>query len=523
MRKCLLIILSLSLLVSCRERNSATTGGFESNAELLHIASKDDPESLDPRKVRDLGSVTYLHMLYEGLTRLDFQGKPIPALAKEWEVSPDQKTYTLRLRESRWSNGQSLTAEDFIRTWKSVLSPNFAAPNAYQFYLIKGAKAAKLGQSSLDDVGMYAPDPHTLVIELSEPAPFFPELLAAHFFYPVPSNFDPKTPVGTGPFTFNQSQPGYEWSFKKNPHYWDEHEVHLDGVVVAIVDNHTALRLFENREIDWIGSPLGSIPQEAIIPLKKRHQLQAVLGAGVHWLRVNTHDPLLKSNSLRKALALAINRKQLVDYVLQGNQKKAESILPPSFSQRHNGLLVDGDIPVAWELFQKALAEMDLSKDDLGDITLIYPTDERSHKIAQTLQQQWFKALGITIKLQRLESQLFLEKVRSRSYQLATGSWYADFRDPINFLEIFKNKAVSTNMTNWENQVFTELLQQSAVERNPQKRLALLNQAEEILMAEMPVIPLYFASFNYVKDVTLLGVLFSDLGYLDFKYAFFSD
>src|SRR5262249_28447106 len=148
--------------------------------------------------------------------------------------------------------------------------------------------------------------------------------------------------------------------------------------------NHTALRLFENRELDWAGSPLCIIPQEALLPLKKSHQLLSAPGAGVSWLRISTKEAPLNNIALRKALATAINRKELVDHVLQGNQKVALGIIPPAIGKRQTNLVSDGDVPAAWELFQKALEEMDLSKDDLPEITLIYPVEERAHKIAQT-------------------------------------------------------------------------------------------------------------------------------------------
>lgn len=513
----------LLLLTGCRERDAAVPMGFKKGEEVLRIASQDDPETLDPRKARDLTSATYLHMLFEGLTRIDFRGEPIPGIATEWEVSPDQKRYTFHLRESKWSNGEPLTAQDFVRTFRSVLNPDFPAPNAYQFYLIKGAKEAKRGEIAVEEVAISAPDSQTVVMELNEPAPFFPEMLATHFFYPVPERFDPKLPVGNGPFVFFRHRPGYEFAVKKNSLYWGQGDVHLDGVAVAIVDNQTALRLYENRELDWAGSPLGGIPQEAILPLKRKHELLSTAGAGVHWLRINTGTPPLNSQPLREALALAINRKELVEHVLQGNQKAALAVVPPALSKHPGGLFPDGDIPGAWEAFQKALLEMDLSKDDLPPLTLIYPHDERTHKVAQVLQQQWFKAIGVTVKLQRLESQAYLSQIKEGSFQLATGSWFADFRDPINFLEIFKSKETPTNATRWENDQFADLLYRSAKESDAAKRLALLNEAEKLLVVEMPVIPLYFANYNYVKDLTLLGVYFSDLGYLDFKHAFFSD
>lgn len=526
MKKIIRAILCLALFLglgACKSRHTAEKSGFGDDDQVLRISCTEEFDSLDPRKARSLSTVTLLHMLYEGLMRLDFHGNPAPALASEMKVSPDKKTYTFKLRSSQWSNGDPLTSADFIRTWKTVLDPQFPAPNAYQFYLIKGARAAKEGTGKWEDVGISAPDSNTLIIELNEPAPYFPELACAHFFYPVHASQTAESPIGNGPFTLFNLQHHYELSVKKNPLYWDANEVRLDGVIMQILDEHTALRLFENGEVDWVGSPLAKLPSDAIPALKGQHLLRTANAAGVHWLRTQTLSPPFNNEKMRKAFALAIDRKALVELVLKGSQKPAEGIVPPTIAARSHPYFEDADIPAAWNAFQEALKEMDLSIDDLPEIVYCYPTDDRAHKTAQALQQQWFKALGVTVKLNRMEWQLFSQTVKQGNFQLASGSWFADFRDPINFLDLFKEKGQTTNLTGWENPDYAALLNQSSQESDPVKRMELLHKAEGILLAEMPVIPLYFAVYNYVKDDNLLGVYFSDLGYVDFKYAFFGD
>ena len=298
------VILALSLLMGCKSRHTADKAGFGNGDQVLRISSSDDPDTLDPRKARDLNTVTYLHMLYEGLMRLDFHGRPQNALAQEVVISPDLKTYTFKLRSSHWSNGDVLTAEDFVRTWKSLLDPQFPAPNAYQFYMIKGARAAKEGKGSLDNVGISAPQPDTLVVELIEPVPYFTELLAAHFYYPVHPKFDPDQFVGNGPFTLFAQQHHYELKAKKNLFYWDAKEIRLDGIIVQILDGHTALRLFENGEIDWVGSPIGLLPPDALPSIQAQHQLRSAPGAGTHWFRANTLKAPFNNAKMRRAFAL---------------------------------------------------------------------------------------------------------------------------------------------------------------------------------------------------------------------------
>jgi len=501
----------------------ATTEGFGNEDQILRIASTDEPSSLDPRLSRDVPSITYLFMLYEGLMRLDTQGRPKPALAEEMSLFPDQKTYTFKLRKSNWSNGDPVTAEDFVRTWKSVLDPTFPAPNAYQLYVIKGAKDAKEGKIALDEIGVHAPDPQTLVVELETPLIYFPDLLASYFFLPVHAQSTSENLIGNGPFLVHAWKKQNEFVAKRNPYYWDAQEVRLDGVIIQQLDEHTALRLFENGDLDWAGSPMGTLPQDAVATLRAQRLLHIANAAGTHWFRINTEKSPFNNQQMRRALALALNRKAIVEHVTQGYQRPAEAIVPPSLGLHLKSYFEDADIPAAFTAFQEALKELHLSIDDIPPITLSYGSSDRDHKIAQAVQQQWSKALGLDIQLQSLELQVFREKLKQGDFQIASGGWYADYHDPINFLEVFKYKTNATNATRWEDPHYTELLNASSSEADPLKRLDMLKSAEAILLEQMPVAPLFFAVFNYVKDDNLLGVYFSDLGYLDFKYAFFGD
>lgn len=511
------------ILIGCQREPSVVNNGGEN---ILRIAADDDPQTLDPRKVRDLASATYMHMLFEGLMQVDAEGTIIPGIAEAVDISNDQKTYTFHLRESVWSNGDPLTAQDFVDTWKGVLDPTFTAPNAYQLFVIKGAKAAKEGKGTLEDVAVTAPSPMTLVVELEHPVPYFLDLTAAHFYFPVHSSWRKETGdhsaskwVSNGPFVVESWKHHNELVATKNSNYWDGSSVRLDKIVSITIDSPTSLQLFETGKLDWAGSPLSEIPAEALATLKRQHQLKIAPAAGTHWLRVNTEKPPLNNLKMRKAFSYAIDRKALVDHVLQGNQAAAMGIVPPSLRLQNAPYFEDHDIPKAWYMFQEGLKELGMTKEDLPAITLCYGNSERNHKIAQTLQQQWNKAFGVEVHLQNCEGAVFYDKISHHDYQLATGSWFADFRDPSNFLEIFKSKGNSTNNTQWENERYAELLTLAAKEFYPEDRAKLLRNAERQLMEEMPVIPLFYSVFLYVKRPEVQGVYFSDLGYLDFRHA----
>ncbi len=517
------IFCCLLTFTACKRHSHSNEKLALEGDQIVHMSTSADPLSLDPRQVRDLGSVTILHMLYDGLMRLDNHGKPQNALAQSVTLSPDKKQYTFKLRPSFWSNGSPLTAFQFEQTWKTLLDPHFPAPNAYQFYVIKGAKAAKEGKLTWDQVGIKASDALTLIIELESATPYFLDLVSTHFYYPCHPDFSLEKPLTNGPFKLHSWKKQNELIVSKNKHYWDANEVRLDHIIVTTLEDFTALRLYENGELDWIGSPMGTLPQDALATLKHQHHLAVSPAAGVHWFRLNTAKVPFNNSKMRSALALSLNRHEIVEHVTQGNQKIAEAIVPASFGLKRKSFFKDNSSSLGWYTFQEALEELKISKDELPTLTLCYSATERNSKVAQTVQQQWKKALGIEVQLESYESQLFFDKISREDYQVALGSWYADIGDPINFLTLFKDKDTGMNHTHWQEERYTSLLDQSDQVQDVGQRLALLDEAQSVLLAEMPIIPLFFGSFNYVKTEGLLGVYFSELGYVDFKHAFFGN
>lgn len=502
-------VLPLSLLVSCAKEPSSTT------QQTVKISMLNDPQSLDPRLVTNLPSTTILHMLFEGLMRSNFHGQPVPALAEKVDISPDLKTYTFHLKKTFWSNGDPLTAYDFERSWKSILDPKYPAPNAYQLYVIKGAKAFKEGTGI--ELGLHAQDDDTLIVELEHPTPYFLQLTASYFFYPV------KSDLTNGPFKLESWKHNNELTVVKNDHYWDAENVSLNKIIVYILEENTALQMHLAGELDWAGSPASTMPQDAVQTLKEEHRLSTAPAAGTHWFRFNTEKPPFDNLKIRKAFSLALNRKAIVDHVTQGNEKPAMAIVPPLMHLEKTAFFDDNDTTQAWELFQEALVDLNTDKDHLPLITLCYQSNDRNNKIAQAVQQQWKKAFDIEIKLENCESKHFYDKLNRKDYQIGAGSWFADFNDPINFLEVFKYRSNSTNNTQWENPEYTKLLAESASESDSEKRNEILTKAQTILMNDMPIAPLFFSVFNFSKNRNLQAVYVSDLGYLDFKDAYWGE
>lgn len=523
--KIYLIIFCLIAFTACHQPEKPVA----QQSDTLRMSMEGDPQTLDPRRVRDLSTVTVMHMFYEGLMRTQADGLTVPALAESFTVSPDQKTYTFHLRSSVWSNGEPVTAKDFEYTWKSLLNPQFPSPNAYQLYVIKGAQAAKEGKASLDQIGISTPNNSTLVIELEQPTPHFLHLISTHFFYPVHTSLRqqstdisalPKSnSVTNGPFKLEKWSHHNELTAIKNPRYWDKDKVRLARVQLIMLDNPTALQLFQNGELDWTGSPLSTLSIDALASLSNEQKLEVAPAAGIYLFRINTEKPPFNHVKMRQAFALALCRADLVEYVLQGNQIPAFGIIPYSFitSQPY---FDDENTHLAKRLFQEALDEQAITLENFPSVSIHYASGERAHKIAQVAQQQWKEALGVDIALQSNEPKVYYDQLKNQSYQLGIGSWFADFRDPISFLEIFKSKDNGTNNTQWESAQYIDLLNQSAFVQDDEERKKILKQAERILINEMPVIPLFYSSYNYVKNPSIKNVYFSELGYLDFKHAY---
>jgi len=517
------------LACACSKDEDKSKHSHSSTTERhLKIASINDPFSLDPRLVRDLSGASVMRMLYEGLMGNSSNGSIVPAIAESVEISEDLKTYTFTLRPSQWSDGTPLSAQDFIDTWKSVLSPSFPAPNAYQLYVIKGAKAAKEGRLPLESIGLKAPTQLTLVIELEQPAPFFLELTSCHFYFPVhpkwrqqisPANLNELEVIGNGPFKLDHWNQRSEFSVIKNPLYWDAGKVQLDRLTLQILDEQTALQLFKANELDWAGSPISTLPQDAIAGLKQEGILNIAYGAGTHWFRFNTQRPPFLDEQMRRAFGLALDRQAIIDHVTQGNQLSALGILPPIFGVDIKYGYTDHDTDLAKILFQNSLHDLGITKEQLPKITLHYAANDRNHKIAQAIQQQWNTTFDIEVSLESTEFNILNDKMRNGFYQISLGSWYADFLDPINFLDIFTSRENPTNQTFWQNEIYTNLIAASSLETNPKKRLEILGSAEKILIASMPVAPIYHNAFNYLKNPKVEGIYFSPLGFLNFKEA----
>ena len=485
--------------------------------QALRINIGDDPQILDPRRARSLNDITLLRHLFEGLTRKNPQGKIDLALAKSVQISEEGKRYRFTLVKSYWSNKDPLTAHDFAYAWYKVLDPKFPSDIANQMYLIKNAQAVKEGKLPSLELGIRVLSDYELEIELEHPAPYFLELLSFPLFFPVHRQLDIENPdwcwrdstyVSNGPFTLASWEHRSLIRLHKNPMYWDSSSVSLSEITAYMLSEENELRLFEKGDIDWAGSPLSTLPVDSLHSLKQSAYFKDKEFLGTYLVRIQTQAPPFNNVLIRRCFALAINRNEIVSHITQGNQVAATGLVPIGLGLQDNPYFLDADLKGAKNLLQQ----------DLPKIKLLYRADEKNHMLAQGLQQQWMQALGIVVELEAVEAKIYFDRISKGDYQLATGSWIADFEDPVNFLDVFKHKKGGSNNTGWEDAHYIQLLNSANKTVDSKERTLLLKQAEQVLIDHMPMIPIFYYRMLYLNR-NVHQVALSSTGGIDFKWA----
>ncbi len=500
----------------------------------LSVNIKTEPPSLHPGTSTDTTSSAVLDQVFEGLTRVNQDNEVEEGMAESWDISDDELTYTFHLREdATWSNGDPVTASDFEYAWKWVLDPENADTDyAYQLYPIKGAEDAKEDDGSLDDVGITAEDDHTLVVELEQPTEYFLELTAFYTYYPlnedvVSENKDWATDAGddyvtNGPFQLVSWDHKDNIVIEKNEDYWDADTVKLETITMHMIDDeNTALQMYENDDIDWIGDPTDSVPLAAIPTMKDADELEISDRAGVYYYSFNTEEEPFDNENIRKAFAYSLDRTSIVENITQGEQKPATALVPPSiFEENEEGYFEDNDVDTAKEYLEKGLDELGI--DELPTIKLSYNTDEGHAAIAQAAQDIWKKELEVEVELNNEEWNVFLDSLGEGDYQVGRMGWIADFNDAINFLEIFETVG-GNNYTNWEDEEFQKLIKESRSELDTDKRREILRDAEEIFMDHMPIAPVYFYTNLYAFKDNVKNITVSPIGNIQYKWGYITE
>ena len=503
-------LLSLLFLFGCSSSLSPVDDGLEK--QIFHFGNGSEPQGIDPHIVTGVPEHHILISLCEGLTIPNpFGDGNLPGAAESWDISDDGKEYIFNLRSNAlWSDGSKVTADDFVWSWKRILTASLGSQYPDMLYYLEGAYEYHNGiTDDFETVGIKALDSYTLKVNLKAPTPFFLGLLSHYSTWPVhkdtvlkfgtiddrngewtrPGNF-----VCNGPFNLKSWELNNRIIVEKSPTYWDSSTVRLNEIHYYPVSNvMTEDRMFRAGQLH-VTSSLPS--QKCPIYLEENNpDLRIDPYMGTYFYRLNTNNPFLSDVKVRKALAYAIDRKLLVEKVIKCGQIPAYSFTPPG----SNGYEPDTSIPFNPELAKSLLNEAgfnDVNK--LPKLEILFNTNEDHRKVALAIQQMWQQNLGIEVELVNQDWKVYLSREMVGDFQVSRAGWIGDYEDPNTFLDLMRPNR-GNNKTGWENYEFDNLVMKANSTINQSERYELLNEAEKILIDSMPIIPLY----TYVRSYQL--------------------
>jgi oligopeptide transport system substrate-binding protein len=457
-----------------------------------------EPESLDPHLITGQPESRLCEALFEGLVSRDEEGRLVPGIAESWQVSPDKRVYTFVLRQCRWSDGHPITAEELVESWQRALAPETAARYADLYSDIENAQAYHLGlRKDFSSVGIRALDDRTVQVHLKHPVPYFLDLCSLPVFYPVPIATlrqwgedwtKPEHMVCNGPFRLLAWRVNDRVCLEKNPNYWRASEVRLSRVdALAVTQATTAFNLFYTLGADLVMDK-GLVPTFFLEALSRQPYFHSAPFFGTYFYRFNVTRWPLSDPRVRQALAMAIDKERIVHRITRAGERAANSLTPPGVPgyepphgfpydpKRARGLLAEAGFP---------------NGKGFPRLSILYNAGQQNEEIATEIQDMWRENLGIEVELRNQEWKVYLGSLASLQYDIARSSWVGDYLDPNTFLSLFVSGGGNNN-TGWSNQAYDRLLEQAASIADTQTRFLFLRQAEELLLQEAPVVPLYF-------------------------------
>lgn len=485
--------------------------------QVLHRANGEEPQTLDPHLAEGVPSSHILRDLFEGLTTEAPDGTVVPGAALRWNISRDGKIYTFYLRrDGRWSNGDPVMAADFVFAFQRSADPATASNYAQVLLPIENAQAVLSGTLPPAELGVYALDEHTLQIRLVDPTPYFLGLLSHSSTYPVhrPSlqahgkRFSrPGNLVSNGAFVLKNWVVRSHIELERNEQYWNADEVILDKVFYyPYEDQSTALKQFRAGDLHWTYE----VPNNQFRWLQEHYPDELVVSPwlGSYFFGFNlTREPFIESPELRRALVLAVDRELLTEKVTQFGEQPSYTLVPPGIGD----YVSPTQEWASWtqqqrnEEARRLYAQAGYSQERPLRTEIRYNTSENHKKLALAIASIWKQVLGVQTTLVNEEWKVFLQNREQKVLtQVFRAGWISDYADPYSFLELFRT-GHGQNDYGYSNEVYDRLLAEIASERIPARRLRLMQEAERMLLEEMPIIPVYTYVTKRLVDLRVRG------------------
>lgn len=470
----------------------------------------DELSSLDPQVVEDVIGSEFARDLFEGLNNQDEKGNLVPGVAESFDVSDDKLTYTFHLRDAKWSNGDPVTAGDFVYAWRRAVDPELASP--YQWYMelmsIDGAAAIIAGDAAPDTLGVKAVDDKTFEVKLSKPLPYFPTMTTHSTTFPAPQKVieefgkdwtKPENIVSNGAYVLQEHLPNERAVRVRNENYWDNENTIIDKVVTLVInDENVALTRFLAGELDRTEIPAGQYPR-----LKEEYPDKAISFPRLcnYYYTFNLSDSgpeAFKDVKVRKALSLAVDRKIITENVMAGGQPEAYTFTPEAVAgftppQTEMATMTQAERD---EMAKSLLTEAGYGPDNPLSFGMMYNTSDDHEKVAVALSQMWKQKLGVQVDLSNMEWKVFLDTRGNQNFELARGAWCGDYNEASTFLDLLQSDS-GYNDGKFSNARYDEILAEA---KTASDTTPLYTEAEQIIAAEMPVIPIYHYAGVYMMD-----------------------
>lgn len=509
-------LLMAVLLTACGGEKEKEMGkaGVEKVEQIMTFNLGSDPKSVDPQLNSATDGGIVVNNTFEGLMRVDANGKAQPAGAESVEISEDKMTYTFHLRkDAKWSDGKPVTAADYKYAWSRALDPAVASEYSFQLYYIKGGQEFFEGKGSKENVGLEAVDDFTFKVTLKAPTAYFLNLVTFYTFMPVrqdavekkPEGWakDPSITISNGPFKISEYNMNDKVILVPNEYYWNKDSVKLDKIVMTmIVDISTAITAYDSNEVDvLITVPTPEIPKRQV----EDPTFHIVPYLGTYYYIFNVNKAPTNDINVRKALTLAIDREQIVTEVTKAGQQPASGFVPTGLVDSEGndfratagdyGIPSTADVEKAKEYLAKAGYP---NGEGMAPVELIYNTNEGHKAIAEAIQEMWKKNLGIEVNLINQEWAVFQDTRHVGNFEVARAGWIGDYNDPMTFLDLWTSYS-GNNDAQWnytkgdfpENKKFDALIENSKVAQGAARDKDLYG-AEKIMMDKLITMPIYY-------------------------------
>jgi oligopeptide transport system substrate-binding protein len=482
----------------------------------LEYGNNSEPLTLDPQKSNLIDEFTILADLIVGMTTDAPDGSPVPAMATSWETSPDGLVWTFHMRDAVWSDGVPVTADDFVYAYRRILAPETASIYAYLVYILKNGEAVNEGKAPPDALGVRALDPHTLQLTLEHPAPYLPELMKHQSFFPVPRHVvekygddwvKPGNYVGNGPFRLVSWRLGDRIQVEKNPRFWDAKNVCIDRInYYPTPDLVSAERRVQRGELD-INTSFQSnrlAHMNEVMPGYARPHMSLA----TYYLSFNTRSVKpLQDKRVRRALSEAIDRDFITKKLMRAGQVPAYSFVPPGTANYTSGPKTAwAGMPLVQRQIEAKALLAQAGYDARHPLKLEIKTQNVTDALLLTeaIQADW-RAIGVEATVAQNDSSIAFAAYRNRDFQIGTMNWYADFNDPVTFLGLLKSDVGAQNYGDYKNPDYDALLARADQEPDAAKRAQILARAEQIMLDDEGMAPVYFVVNRNIVNPKITG------------------